>query len=519
MNSTTSTYKQAMTIYNLVRKNARITPSKTAIIFGNEFISYQQLIKNVDSLSRGLSILGISEDSCIAFFSPNSLDYAYVLLACSKLGCSVAPLPITTKGTALKQAMTSTRASHAIAWHTTARDLACNGLLKSRHIISLGQEIEGTIAFNDLLDTANAEDTSYATEPSTDNNFILTLTSGSTGQPKPIVFSQETKIRRALDATQKVYGLDENDVFLVSTPLYHSLAQRSLLAPLILGASCVILPKFSISAWFKAVEMHRVTFMFSVSSQLNALLPSIASGLNDLSSLRCLVSSSATLEEEDKKQLLANIKCSFHECYGASEMGVISDFDITLPKAPTASVGKSLTFVDLKILDENQKPLNPYEIGEIACKSLTAFKGYYLQPELTKSAHTSDGFFLTGDLGYLDNDGYLYFAGRKKDMIKSGGISIYPADIEAIVKTLKDVEECAAVGIPDKQLGEVICLTYTTHNKEAINELEMFKLLTSELLDYQLPRKIIHFHEFPKTEMGKILKPAIRDQIQKQLSV
>jgi long-chain acyl-CoA synthetase len=151
------------------------------------------------------------------------------------------------------------------------------------------------------------------------------------------------------------------------------------------------------------------------------------------------------------------------------------------------------------------------EIGEIACLSPTAFAGYYLQPEQTQSSHDSEGYFYTGDLGYLDEDGYLYYVGRSKEVIKSGGINVYPSDIELVVNQLDWVKECAALGVDDQQFGEVILLAVSAADTKPDKVEMMLRMhLLKELTDYQQPRHFLFLAELPKTEMGKIHKPSIK---------
>lgn len=495
-------------IYQLVKQNSRLHPDKVACVYLQDTISYFDLMLKVDNLALGLSGLGVKKGSKVALFCPNNLDFAYCLLACSKLGAAIAPLPLTLQGQALSNAMNAAECEFAIAWSTVAKQLHDAQLVSPDKLIVLGNTQLDAALFSNLLNMEHKGEP-VIEDVSSDTPFILTMTSGSTGAPKPIVFTQATKIKRAFDATIEYYRLTQGDKVLVSTPLYHSLAQRSLLMPLMLGATAVILPKFSVKAWLEAIEQHRISFLFAVSSQLTALLPKLNGA--DLSSLQCVVSSSATLEEDAKTQLLNTLSCRFHECYGASEMGVISDFDITQSDVPVASVGKPLPSLKVKICDKDRNKVSVGEIGEIACLSPTAFAGYYLQAEQTQSSHDPEGYFYTGDLGYLDENGYLYYVGRSKEVIKSGGINVYPSDIEQVVNQLGWVKECAALGVEDVQFGEVILLALVCEDSAHENpEMALRKHLLSQLTDYQQPRKFMFFDSLPKTEMGKIHKPSIK---------
>ncbi|MFT6787690.1 MAG: long-chain acyl-CoA synthetase [Pseudoalteromonas rhizosphaerae] len=495
-------------IYQLVQSHTVTQPEKIACIYQQTQINYQQLINKVDSLAAGLTQLGIKQGHKVALFCPNNLEFTYCLLAAAKLGIALAPLPLTLKGEALSKALQVADCEYAIAWISVAEQLVNNDVLATDNIITIGGNSDNLI---DLVNVMSASTAQYDEFPVENINlpYILTMTSGSTGQPKPIVFTQATKIVRAFDATAQYYQLDKSDVVLVSTPLYHSLAQRSLLMPLMLGASVVILPKFSVNAWLDAINTHKISFLFAVSSQLKALIPEFAKA--QLTSLKCVVSSSATLESDDKKSLLLALNCRFHECYGASEMGVISDFDITEPNVPINSVGKPLPNLKIKICDAERNTLSNGNIGEIACRSPTAFAQYYNLPEQTAQSYDSDGYFFTGDLGYLDDDNYLYYVGRTKEVIKSGGINVYPSDIELVTNYLPWIAECAAFGVSDDKFGEVILLSFVCNDTAPVNaKMQLQMHLFKELTDYQQPRILFEMKRLPKTEMGKIHKPSIK---------
>jgi long-chain acyl-CoA synthetase len=190
---------------------------------------------------------------------------------------------------------------------------------------------------------------------------------------------------------------------------------------------------------------------------------------------------------------------------------VISDFDITEPNVPINSVGKPLPNLKIKICDAERNTLSNGNIGEIACRSPTAFAQYYNLPEQTAQSYDSDGYFFTGDLGYLDDDNYLYYVGRTKEVIKSGGINVYPSDIELVTNYLPWISECAAFGVSDDKFGEVILLSFVCNDAAPVNaKMQLQMHLFKELTDYQQPRILFEMKRLPKTEMGKIHKPSIK---------
>ncbi|WP_105168780.1 class I adenylate-forming enzyme family protein [Pseudoalteromonas sp. T1lg23B] len=495
-------------IYQLFQQHVNTSANKIAVIYNDKSLSYQQLDDQVGALSSYFTSLGLKQGHRVALFAPNGLEYPTVMLAAAKLGLAIVPLPISLKGDALINALKVMPVAAAIAWPTISKVLLQQRLVERESIITLGEAVDGEKTW----DTVFTSDFEPCDTPDVDISapFILTMTSGSTGQPKPIVLSQQCKIKRAFSATIDYYHLSKADVVLVATPLYHSLAQRGVLMPLMLGATSVIMPKFSLPHWLKTIEQHKVSFLFAVSAQLESFLAQ-DSITEDISSVRCLVSSSAVLNNDSKQAIMARLNCDFHECYGASEVGVVTDFCVSKQPQLSGSVGKALPFVAIKIVDKRGHTQPNNEIGEICCKTSTAFNEYFKMPEATENAYDSSGYFKTGDLGYLDEQGYLYYVGRKKEVISSGGINVFPQDIEAVVKSHPMIIDCVAFGCQHPQLGEYVKVVYEQRGEQDL-AMELRKLCLQELTDYQQPREFLKVSELFRNPMGKVLRNQVKEQ-------
>ena len=351
--------------------------------------------------------------------------------------------------------------------------------------------------------------------------YILTMTSGSTGSPKPIVLSQDCKLKRAMAAAD-LYGVTAEDKVLAATPLYHSLAQRLVLLPLLMGGTSIVLPGFSAKNWVQVVSNSRITFTIAVSSQLKQILGYLDTNKSDVSSLRCLVSSSERIADNLKEQLLSVLSCEFHECYGASEVAIVSDLNVKSAPHKLSSVGKPLSDVNVIILGKDNSVLPAGEVGEIACATPMAFSGYYRNEEQTSACayylDNSNGlrFFRTGDLGSLDSDGYLYFNGRLKEIIISGGINIYPKDVEDAIRTHSAVDEVVVVALPDDRFGEkVVAVIQLKPNVSQARELQrsIQKHCMCQLADFQQPQQIIFVDELKRNAMGKLVRRVVAEQL------
>ena len=343
---------------------------------------------------------------------------------------------------------------------------------------------------------------------SDETDFLITLSSGSTGDPKPIVFSQVCKFLRAKQSWA-LYDLDAEDVVLCASPFYHSLGQRLSFIPLLLGATLVYLHRFTVKDWLEMVQKHAVTFTISVSTHLYALKDQLLQNAEALQSMRRIVTSSAPIDAAFKKKLFDVIGCDFYEIYGASEVAIVSNLEPKDATAKYATVGKVCDGIDVLILGEDGKPVAVNGHGEIACKSPLAFEGYYGLPELTEGS-MQDGYFLTGDLGFIDEEGFLSYVSRKKDIIIVGGINVYPGDIEKVLCEHEAVNEASVIGIDDVNLGEAIIAVCVSHRTEGL-ERELRRLANKRLAAFQRPLKYVFRDSLPLTDTGKVSKIKLRE--------
>ncbi len=339
-----------------------------------------------------------------------------------------------------------------------------------------------------------------------ERDFLITLSSGSTGAPKPIVISQQVKVARAQQSWD-LYGLSAEDVVLCASPYFHSLGQRLVYVPLLLGATLVTLSQFTPRQWLALLAAHRVSFVIAVSSHLYALKAQLLQNAAQLGSLKTIVTSSAPIDAHFKEQLFHKVGCDFHEIYGATEVAIATNLAPSDAARKYATVGTPCNGVALRILDDAGKDRPANEIGEIAVKSPLAFEGYYRRAELTAASLRGD-YFLTGDLGFIDEEGFLSYVSRKKDVIISGGINIYPGDIEKVLSQYAALREVAVIGVEDELLGEVVVAVCVT---EGESESALRRIANQHLAPFQRPLKYFFVEKLPLTPSGKIAKQALRD--------
>jgi acyl-CoA synthetase (AMP-forming)/AMP-acid ligase II len=482
--------------------NAEKHPEQTAIWNEGESVTYGELRNAVNKLSRVFSDSGIKYGDHIGVLLENNITFVAILLAAANMGSAIAPLSPRLPHDAITRAFRATDVRHVIADGSFLDEAPeIRGAVKGA-ALRVGEGAEG-IPLSGMIEPAAEYTAPWPV--SGDEPYILTMTSGSTGSPKPIIFTQRTKYDRVGSAAE-IYGIGREDIIMAATPLYHSLAERLALIPLLLGGSFVLLSRFTPQIWLDAVRERNVSFTIAVSSQLAQVAQVLSEGGgSDISSLRCIASSSAPMPPEVKSELLSKLHCEIHENYGASEVSFISDLNITRDPGKVRSVGRPIPRVSVRVMKEDGTEAAALEKGEIQCRTPFLFGGYYKQPDRTNEA-MSDGYFRTGDIGYMDEDGFLYYAGRLKEMIVTGAIKVYPADIEDAVMSMRSVKECAAFGLPDGRLGEVTAVAVVPKTPGGVSPRELKFHCLERLADYQMPRKYFIVDGLPRNAMNKIVK-------------
>lgn len=488
-------------------------PQKTAIWCDNKTVTYKELAALVSRYSNFLLEAGVGYKDHIGFPMNNSVESAALILAAANLGAALVPINPTLPPEVIKSLFAAADVNHLIARKNFLEqaegetDLNLNGVRFC---------LDGTFKHSHSLESISevSDKRPIINQVTGEETLIITMTSGSTGEPKPIDLTQNNKFKRAM-AHIRLYHLTEDDRILAATPLYHSLAERLVLMPLLIGATSILLPRFTPALWLNCVKDQKVTFTIAVSAQLGQIAELLTSPfVPEIDSLRCVVSSSSLLENHVKNELIDKLNCDFHEMYGTSETSTVTSINFRETMSKKHSVGRPLPEAKVKIIKEDQSIAKPGEIGEITCKTTLMCNGYYNHPEIFQDS-MQDGYFKTGDLGYLDDTGYLYFAGRKKELIITGGINVYPQDIEDCMKKIPEVKECAAFAYPDNRLGEVVALAIVPKPDTQLSKRRIQIHCAKNLADYQQPHIIVFLDQIPKNSLGKLEKYNLLEYVTK----
>lgn len=501
----------------LLKRNARYRPDHTAVVVGETRLNYAQYNESVCRLANALAGMGIGKGDKVAILLPNRLEIMETYWALCKLGAVSVPLSTLLLSGGLKSLLNDSDSVAVITyggfWDKLAPILGeLDRIDASRVLLVDSPARDGGRDYHALKSEASpAEPPAPGIEP--EHPFNIIYTSGTTGEPKGIVHSHMVRANYA-SMFANAFRMTPESVLLHTGSLVFNGAMVTFMPSMFLGATYILHAQFDAEAFIDTVEREKVTHVIMVPSQLIAILNTPGFSPKRLASLQMICSVGAPLHQEYKDLLTKVLPDCFYELYGLTE-GVVTILDKSDFLRKSGSVGSPMTFYELKIVGDHGEELTAGEIGEIVGRGPLLMSGYYKRPDLTAQA-MKNGWMHTGDLGYLDEDGYLYLVDRKKDMIISGGVNVYPRDIEEIVMNHPDVMECAVFGLPSDKWGEtpvaaIIAKPGRTPDQEAI------KAWVNQNVGakYQRVSQVVLMSEFPRSAAGKTLKRVMRDDMSK----
>ena len=503
--------------YEIVLSHARNQPGKKALFVGEETITYAQLLERTDRFAAYLTKLGVQPDERVALFMVNSWEFVVAVLAASKVGAVTVPVNNFLKEEELSYILEDSGAVILVASTKFEKVVhASSAADQCRMIVWEGGmrlTDAGNVTFETALETDAIVDPVMRT---LDDLAVFFYTSGTTGKPKGAMLTNKNILSNA-ESARVLLRLDARERAIVFLPMFHSFTfSIGVILPLYIGASIVVIRSIQpFSNIFKQVLLKRVTLFFGVPDVYNAIarakLPWYFMWFNRI---RIFVSGAAALQPQTLEAMQAKFKrATLLEGYGLSESSPATSINpIEKPKA--RSVGPAMPGYEIKIVDENMVEMPRGEVGDIILKGDHIMQGYLNRPEATEET-IINGWLLTGDMGYMDEEGYLYIVDRKKDLIISKGINIYPREIEEVIDDFDGVKVSAVVGIADEKSGEIpVAYLELEEGVDAIDEAALRQHLRAHLANYKLPRQIHVIDALPKNATGKVLKRTLRDQLQ-----
>jgi long-chain acyl-CoA synthetase len=510
----------ANTLFDFLARCSLDYATRECLIFGDNRLTYGYFAKVVDRLAAGLAELGVKRGHRIALMLPNVLQFPIACYALLKLGVWVVPINVLFKEAEIRQVLAETSADGFIAWEGfSSRLLPAVAESKScRWQFFFGEKIPpGAIDLTHLIAASMQRFERLGVEnkinASPQEPAIIFYTAGATGMPKGAIFSH-ANLAAAISACWKNFAVTIDDRFLAVVPLFHNFGQMlAMHLPLAVGASTVLLPKFDPPAIVETIAKERITHFIAVPSMVAALLrlspePAL------LASLKCCLVSGALLPARLREEFEQRYRAPIYEGYGLAECNpLITAFSAWIPRAPenACATGFPLQGMEVAILDSKQRQTPTAKIGEIFVRGPWVMQGYLTNGQISRNAFWRD-WLATGDLGMLDNEGFLYLVDRKADVISKAGFSVYPSEVEAILSQHPKIEECAVIGVADRVHGEEVKAYIILRPNQTAAKEEIIEFCKNSLAFYKCPRHIEFVDSLPHSVTGKVLKHLLREK-------
>ncbi len=494
-------------IGDALKRNAYKYSVKPALRQGTRAVTYGELNTRVNRLANGLLAAGFRKGAAAALLVGNRVEHLEILFALAKIG--VIAIPLDVKWRALEIGSTLSSLDPAAVFLDPACEAEFAAAQKNHGLDGIRPFVLGEKSFEALCEKSSADEPQV--EVGEDDPFVVMITSGTTGFPKGCLTSHRTYVFHCINnAIEK--GLGAHDTALLCSPIYFSHGRSFTVAMLYFGATVIIHSHFDPVEVLKAVEREKITYLGTVPTMCERLLqvPDVKS--YDLSSIRCLSITGGKVHPPVLEKLRQTITPNIYRTYAATDSGQMAISKPADMATKPASAGRPVWCTELKIIDETGRPMAMGEVGEILTKSPLATQGYYKNAAATEASFR-DGWFHTGDLGYFDDEGYLYVVGRKKDMVKSGGISVYPLEIETVLYHHPDVLEAAVIGVPDPDWGEIVKAVIVPRQGAALRGDELTQFCKERLAPYKVPKTVEIVDALPHTDLGKVNKEQLKKML------
>jgi len=505
----------SLNLATVLETRAASQPEHTAIIANGRQFSYAELDEATNRCAAGLAHLGLHPGDKVAMTLPNIAEFVIAYFGVLKLGACIVPLNTLHKASEIAHQLED---SDACAWIlpeallSEARQ-ALPRVDACRHLIVLGRppprsakpfDRLNVTLFHELLEKATAEfDTVQTTSEDT---AVILYTAGQSGRPKGAELSHFSLFYNAAVTADRLCGITPADVSLAVLPLFHAFGQTCVMnATLYAGGTLTMSPRFEPDKALQLIQRDRVSLLIGVPTMYWYLLHYPRAEKYDWSSLRLCCSGGAALPAELMQQFQARYGRPLYEGYGLTETSPVASFNPTDRPPRPGSIGLPVYGVQMKIVDEQDRELSPQTVGEIVIRGHNVMKGYYKRPGPTAEAMRG-GWFHTGDLGRVDEDGYFYVVGRTKELIKRGGLNVYPREVEDVLLAHPAVAEAAVVGVPDEVMGEEIKAFVVLEPDEAVDADELIEYARKHLAAYKYPRYIEFRAALPEDAAGRVIK-------------
>jgi long-chain acyl-CoA synthetase len=487
----------------ILTETAERLPDQTAFKLDDIELSYSMLAEGSARVAALLKSKELEAGDRVGLMMPNVPYFPAIYFGILRAGGVVVPMNVLLKAREVGFYLEDPGAKLLFAWGDFG-EAAEAGAEKADAEVILVKPGE----FEKLL--AEQEPHRELADRTRDDTAVILYTSGTTGKPKGAELTHSNLYRNSAGVSQKLGEMSDDDVLLGALPLFHSFGQTCTMNSAVsVGATVTMLPRFDPDKALEIIQRDRVTIFQGVPTMYNAMLHSESCDSADCSTLRLCMSGGAAMPAELMREFEEKFGCIILEGYGLSETSPVASFNHPDRERKPGSIGTPIEGVEMQVWDDDGNEVPQGEVGEIVIRGHNLMKGYWNREDATKEAITGEGWFRTGDMAKMDEDGYFFIVDRKKDLIIRGGYNVYPREIEEVLYEHPAIQEAAVVGVPHDELGEEVGAAVVLKEGESLEADELKSYVKEQVAAYKYPRRIWFVDELPKGPTGKILKREI----------
>jgi acyl-CoA synthetase (AMP-forming)/AMP-acid ligase II len=500
-----------------------ICPERDCIVFEGKRWTYSQTSERVNQLANALVQLGVGKGDRVGVLQVNCHQHIESYFAVAKLGGIFVPLNFRAKADELGFMMgnAGVKILFVGSRYLDMIDTILSQLSTVKECISI--DGLGRHSYEDLIRSSPSEELSY--DIGDEDITILVYTSGTTGRPKGVPLRHDAFVTYVLDNVDPA-SPDIEERNLLTVPLYHVAGIQAMLAAIYGGRTLVLMRQFEVKEWLETIQREHATRAMLVPTMLKRVIDDSDFNKYDLSSLKVITYGAAPMPfEVINKAIKVMPWVRFINAFGQTEtastittlgpedhiIGGTGEEKEKRLKRLTSSIGKPLSDVEVKIVDEEGKALPPLKVGELLARGPRIMTGYWRDEQKTSQVINRDGWLRTGDMGWMDEEGYIYLAGRADDMIIRGGENISPEEVEEVLQSHPKVEEAAVIGVHDPEWGEQPRAVVVLKKEEVATEEELIEYCRTRLAGFKRPRSIVFIDVLPRNPMGKVLRKKLRE--------
>jgi acyl-CoA synthetase (AMP-forming)/AMP-acid ligase II len=503
-----------------------ICPDRDCIVFEGKRWTYAQTNERVNRLVNALIGLGVRKGDRLGILQVNSHQYVEAYYGAAKLGAIFVPLNFRAKADELAYMIGNAEAKTLFVGgrYLESVNTMRPQLATVEHYISMESESETMLSYESFLQSSSPEE--FAGEIGDEDITILLYTSGTTGKPKGVPLGHHAFASYVLENVEPANPeIEERN--LLTVPLYHVAGIQAMFAAVYGGRTLVMMKQFEVKEWMETIQKEKATRAMLVPTMLKRIIDHPDFSRYNLSSLKVITYGAAPMPFEvinKAIQVMPGVRFinAFGQTETASTITTLGPEDHVIEgseeerekklKRLASSIGKPLPDVEVKIVDEEGKTLPPWGVGEILARGSRIMTGYWRDEQKTSQVMAGDGWLKTGDMGYMDDEGYIYLSGRGDDMIIRGGENISPEEVEGVLQSHPKVEEAAVIGVPDPEWGQESRAVVVLKDGEVTTPEEIIEYCRPRLAGFKRPRSVVFLDALPRNPMGKVLRKKLREE-------